>query len=505
MGKSLGTIISIGIAIFAPYAAAAIGLSGFAATAFGIGLQFAASSLFSSKSKRGGGGGVADSGLLINKTSNTSALPVVYGSRRLGGTRVYLQSTNNDGETSGTEYLHVVLAYANGGNLADATFNMDGPSATKILLNDKVAWTSGGGVISDSHPDYDANDPAFDKTFDGFLDIATFRGPTDQTHSVGREYNTFDDFDARKSDEWSSNHRLRGVAYIYARMKFDRDKFPGAPTILVESNGMRVADVTKIRAGTTNADTLRTHSRHSNPANVLYDYLTNNLYGKGLAAADIDIDSFHDASNYYDTIGMTFDGVVETSDTLYNNVQNILGSSNTNMYYSRGQYSIKVNKQESFSGAFEFNTSNIIGEWTISLGSKKNRFNTVKVNYFDPTLDWQPNSLKLEKTAYLTADNNIVNEGTIDLTFIASEAMATKLGNFYLDSSRYMTIVTFKASHEALKLDVNDTVYVDHEVPGWTGANKKKMRVSAIVLNSDSTVDVTLQEYAPDSVYIENQ
>jgi hypothetical protein len=68
-----------------------------------------------------------------------------------------------------------------------------------------------------------------------------------------------------------------------------------------------------------------------------------------------------------------------------------------------------------------------------------------------------------------------------------------------------MTIVTFKASHEALKLDVNDTVYVDHEVPGWTGVNKKKMRVSAIVLNSDSTVDVTLQEYAPDSVYIENQ
>ena len=52
MGKSLGTIISIGIAIFAPYAAAALGLSGFAATAFGIGLQFAASSLFSSKAKR---------------------------------------------------------------------------------------------------------------------------------------------------------------------------------------------------------------------------------------------------------------------------------------------------------------------------------------------------------------------------------------------------------------------------------------------------------------------
>jgi hypothetical protein len=42
-------------------------------------------------------------------------------------------------------------------------------------------------------------------------------------------------------------------------------------------------------------------------------------------------------------------------------------------------------------------------------------------------------------------------------------------------------------------------------LPGWTGSNKKKMRVNALVLNTDSTVDVTLQEYAPDSVYIENQ
>jgi len=491
MGKSLGTIISIGIAIFAPYAAAALGLSGFAATAFGIGLQFAASSLLSSKAKSGGGGGVADSGLLVNKTSNTASLPVIYGTRRLGGTRIYLQSTDAAGAVSGTEYLHVIMAYANGGNLADASFNMDGPSATKIIFNDKPAWTSSGGI---------------DSEFSGVLDIATYRGPTDQSHTVGREYNTFgSDFANEISDEWTSNHRLRGVAYIYARLKFDRDAFPGAPTILIEANGMRVADVTKIKAGTTNADTLRSHSRHSNPANVLFDYLTNSTYGKGLSTADIDIDSFHDASVYFDAISMTFDGVVETSDTLFNNVQNILGSSNTNMYYSRGQYSIKVHKQESFSNAFEFNTSNIIGEWTISLGSKKNRFNTVKVNYFDPALDWQPNSLKLQKSSYLSADNNIVNEGTIDITFIANEAMATKLGNFYLDSSRYMTMVTFKSTHQALKLDVNDTVYVDHAVPGWTGNDKKKMRVSALVLNSDSTVDVTLQEYAPDSVYIENQ
>ena len=145
MGGAIGSIIGIAAAVFAPYAAAALGLTGIGATLFGIGLQMAVGSIFNKKAKKkGGGGGVEDAGLLVNKTSNVAAIPVIYGEssdtypgRRLGGTRVYMQSTNNDGVTTGTggnEYLHVVLAYAHGSGKPNS--ENAGPVAHRILLND---------------------------------------------------------------------------------------------------------------------------------------------------------------------------------------------------------------------------------------------------------------------------------------------------------------------------------------------------------------------------------
>lgn len=500
MGRDnpLGKLATIAVAIFAPYAAAAIGLSGFAATLFSIGLQYATASIFG-----GGGAGsrkrLQDSGMLVNKNSNTASLPVIYGSRRVGGTRVYLQTTDNDGVTSGTQYLHIVLAYAHGGSLADGSHNMDGPSATKIILNDRDAWTSGGGI--DSH-------------FSGVLDVALFRGPTDQTHSVGREYNTFDDFDARKSDEWTSDYRLRGVAYLYARLKFNRDKFPSAPTIFIEANGQRVKDVDKLIANASDTeDNLRNHTKHDNPANVLLDYLTNSTYGKGLSLNEIDLATFSSAKSYFDTIGLTFKGAIDTEDTIFNNVQNILGSSNANLYYNKGKYAMSVNRVRTTSeknAAFEFNTSNIIGGWTISLGSKKSRYNQMKVNYFNPENNWQPNSKIMKGLGsddYLADDGNFVNEGTVDLDMIGDETMAQKVAQYYLDQSRFTTIVQFKAAHTALELKVDDLVKVNHEVPGWTGANVKYMIVQSVVFNQDSTVDVTLQEYPnnKEAIFIENR
>ena len=499
MGKSVGKIIAIGVAIFAPYAAAALGLSGFAATLFSVGLQYATQSIFGSGAA--GKRRLQDNGMLVNKSSNTASLPVIYGSRRMGGTRVYLQTTDNNGVTSGTQYLHIVLAYAHGGALADGSHNMDGPSATKIILNDRDAWTSSGGI--DSH-------------FSGVLDVALFRGPTDQTHTVGREYNTFDDFDARKSDEWTSDYRLRGVAYLYARLKFNRDKFPTAPTIFIEANGQRVRDVDLMIADASNTateNTLRTHSKHDNPANVLLDYLMNSTYGKGLAKDEIDLATFSSAKSYFDTIGLTFKGAIDTADTIYNNVQTILASSNANLYYNKGKYAMSVNRVRTTSeknAAFEFNTGNIIGGWTISLGSKKSRYNQMKVNYFNPENNWQPNSKIMKGLGsddYLADDGNFVNEGTVDLDMIGNETMAQKVAQYYLDQSRFTTIVQFKAAHTALELKVDDLVKVNHEVPGWTGANVKYMIVQSVVFNQDTTVDVTLQEYPnnKEAIFIENR
>ena len=61
MGKAVKSLAMIAVAVFAPYAAGALGLSGFAATAFSFVLQAAASAILSPKAG-GGGTGCGESG-----------------------------------------------------------------------------------------------------------------------------------------------------------------------------------------------------------------------------------------------------------------------------------------------------------------------------------------------------------------------------------------------------------------------------------------------------------
>ena len=472
MGKAIKTIAMIAVAVFAPYAAAALGLSGFAATAFSFVLQMAASAILGPEKPKGGGA-QEDQGMLINKQGNVNGIPIVYGARRMGGTRVYVETTNSGGDPAGTEYLHIVLAVAQGGTRADGTDSID--DITTIYFNDRTAWTSSGGL---------------DSYFSGILNLKVWLGKNDQT-VASPDYST----GGTISTDWTSNHRMRGVAYIYAILKYDRDKFPGAPTITCDVSGKRIQAVNALGTWTNNA------AEMNNPANILYDYLTNVRYGKGLDAADIDLTSFQTARTWATSAGVELNGAIGTGETVFNNTQKILSCSNMNLVFTNGKYSVQPVKQESFTGAFEFNTSNILGKWTISLGNKKTRFNQLKVNFFNTDLDWQPDSLLVENATYLSDDSGIVNERQVDLPLIGNATLADKLGTYYLNISRYQTMVSFNASHEALKLQVGDPVYITHEVPNWTN---EKFRVNSITLLPDSTVDVVLEQYAPDSVYLEN-
>ena len=62
----------------------------------------------------------ASKGILLNKAANDAQIPVVYGQRKVGGTRVFMEVTGSD-----NEYLHIVLALAEGEieEISDIYFN----------------------------------------------------------------------------------------------------------------------------------------------------------------------------------------------------------------------------------------------------------------------------------------------------------------------------------------------------------------------------------------------
>ena len=504
MGRAVKSLAMIAVAVFAPYAAGALGLSGFAATAFSFVLQAAASAILSPKAG-GGGTGVTDSGFLINKGSNVASIPIVYGDRRMGGIRAYVNTTDASGAVSGTEYLHVVLAVAQGASGTNANAIDD---ITAVQFNGTSVWSGSvkgqsGSITSD---------------FSSILTLRMWLGAHDQTSSSDNDAGTsFKVGSFNKSAEWTSNHNMKGIAYIYAIMKYDRDKYPGAPTITVDVKGK------KVKAVNENADTpgahpttyVNTDAERVNPANIIYDYLTDSVYGKGISTSDINIESFQTARSWANTLltatisstrqtNVTFNGALDTADTLFNNTQKLLTCANMNLVYANGEYQLKPVKEESFTNAFDFNKDNMLGKVTTSLGSKQTRFNTMKVNFFNPDLDFQPDNIIIENPTYLQEDGGVVNEKSVDLPMISSTTdandLATRIGTYYLDLSRHQTIMQFKASHEALKLNVGDPVTVTHDTYNFTA---EKFRVNSITLFPDATVDVILEQYAPDATYLE--
>ena len=92
-------------------------------------------------------------------------------------------------------------------------------------------------------------------------------------------------------DGWTANaHRLRGIAYVYARLEFDADAFPtGIPNISALVKGKKLFDP---RDSTTAYST--------NPALVIRDYLTNASYGFAASTAEIDDTAFQTAANICD-------------------------------------------------------------------------------------------------------------------------------------------------------------------------------------------------------------
>ena len=62
--------------------------------------------------------------MLLNKASNNANIPVIYGTRKVGGTRVYMEVSGSD-----NKYLHLILVVGEG--------EID--SFTEFYLND-VAW-----------------------------------------------------------------------------------------------------------------------------------------------------------------------------------------------------------------------------------------------------------------------------------------------------------------------------------------------------------------------------
>ena len=206
-------------------------------------------------------------GVLINKQSNNAPIPVVYGRRQVGITRVFVESSGTD-----NEYLYMAGVVCEG----------EIEEIEQIFIDDKRVIFDGDldhGVVREVL----GGDANFYKDGESYIQIQAFNGTDDQVASSI----------LTNSTNWTSNHRLRGVCYVAFRFKWNQDLFSSIPQVRVTLKGKKVYDP---------RDT--TTKWTPNSALVLLDYLRNNRYGKGLpdSAFESDFASFKTSATESDTL-----------------------------------------------------------------------------------------------------------------------------------------------------------------------------------------------------------
>jgi len=382
---------------------------------------------------------------------------IIYGRMRVGGAIVYDEATGDN-----NKFLHRIIAIA----------GHEVQSFDEIYLNDEVVTLDGSGNVT-SPSQYNSN-----------VRINVHLGSPDQTADSDL---------VSESTKWTTEHRLRGIAYIYVRLKFDADAFPnGIPVITATVKGKKLYDP-------------RTSSTawSDNPALCLRDYLTSK-YGLEENVINIDDTLVSSSANVCDqtntiagTTRYTCNGAFTTVSTPYDMLSELLKSMGGSMWYAQGKWRMKPAYWTA--PVMDLNEDNLRSG--ISVGtrhSRRDNFNVIKGTFRGEESNWQTTDYpQVTNSAFLSADNNQEAVADVDLTFTDNSIEARRLALISLERNRQQLTVSASFSLSTLELQVGDNVRLTNSRFGWTNKEFEVVQWSfGLVEDLDLQVNMTLRETA---------
>jgi hypothetical protein len=435
-------------------------------------------------------------GILINKASNNTAIPVVYGQRQVGIARVFVESSGTD-----NTYLYMAGVLCEGGGNGIESID-------EIYVNDKlVTWS--GALTDQTVRTVNSSDTNYYKDGESLISVQSFYGLDNQPVSSLLD----------ESSNWGSNHKLSGVAYLAFKFKWNQDAFNSLPEVKVVLKGKKVydprLDSTKGGSGSHRQDTASTWTYSANSSLCLLDYLRNARYGKALpnSSFETNYDSFKTSADLCDTNVTPYSGgtdinlfetniVLDTEQKLIDNVRELLNPMRAIFTYTQGKYFLII--ENTGSSQLSLNKDNIIGGIKI-FGEKKNtKYNRVIGTFVNPEKEWQEDTVSFppaddsglpveDQYATLLAEDNGTNlEGNFTFQGISNPYQAEELCEIVLRRSRNALAVEVMCTSEALNLTIGDLVDLTYTTGGFSS---KLFRVYGLTINSDSTVSLKLIEH----------
>jgi hypothetical protein len=238
--------------------------------------------------------------ILANKVAAGGKLPVIYGCRRVGAQVIYMDVNSNDSRD-----LYVVYALAVGEceEIIGRTIELDGNP-----LTDSARFRDGGYIGTDKISSGNGSLNSVTQNGTDSLDVGGGNFGTSPTAKYryvmnlhhGAASQTADPMLVASMSNWTSAHRLDGVAYIAAHYGYDKEgMWSGVPQLTVQVKGKKVFDP---RDTNQTFGTVSTYEWSDNPALTFLDFITNDEYGKGLPIAKVNTTTFTTAANIADTL-----------------------------------------------------------------------------------------------------------------------------------------------------------------------------------------------------------
>lgn len=407
------------------------------------------------------------SGILLNKASATAKIPIVYGTRRVGGTRVFLHT---QGSKNSQLYTVLVLSEGQVNRISD------------IEINDEPL--NNYGTVTDS-----VNGANYYFNVSGVARIAAVVGAWDQVADA--------DFvtDLSSQGLWTNEHRLAGVAALLSRYTYNAEHLSRMPVATAVVQG-RVYDVRS-----------SSYVASANAALVIYDYMKNGVYGEAVPDDEINLASFKKAADDADRVAFNYigadetyrpldiNGVVSTDKSRLDNIKILLSHARASLPYVAGQYHLIIRTQTAAS--FEFTNDHIMGDISVAPANAASKCNRVTVTYVDPALFWEKSTVTYpiddaEYQQLLSEDNGIEKHDEITADMITSKYQALDFARQYLLESRKSLTVSFKALPSARKVLPGAVVSVNvAELGSFLFTVEKR------VITRDGEYTFSLKEYDP--------
>ena len=419
-------------------------------------------------------------GILLNKQSNDANIPIIYGERLVGGTRVFMETSG-----SSNTYLYMAIVMAEG----------EISSIEEVRVDDKIV-TFASSLSDGTEVEVGSGDSNFYKNSESLIRIQPFFGTDNQTASSLLS----------TLSSWGDSHRLRGVCYLALRFKWNQDAFTGIPKVQAKIKGKKVVSYNSSLVAQTSAF-------KTNPAWCLLDYLTNERYGKGIAVSEIDLQSFYDASVVCETQVTPYSGasdinifdtntVLDTSQKIIDNVRELLKGCRGYLPYTSGKYKLII--ETTGSASITLTEDDIIGGYNLSIPTKNERYNRVIVGFVNPDRNFQVDEVQFpplddsalpsadQHATMKTADGGFLLEGRFTFKTLTSPYQAEEMAEVILRRSREAITLGLNVSFDAYDLAIGDIVNITHSSLGFSA---KAFRVMGLTFNEDFTIGLSLVEY----------